>query len=411
MKARYIFGASLPRSGTKLYTYALSVNPKVLIASNPNVELFRFLKMEYSKRFKIIKKLKNFQTNFMLEDYYGPGEKFNLLKYILNSNLDIRFSENLKEFQNKSFIRSKLEINDLSEDMKKISGSTYKEIIKNQIKIIKKRNKHKQKWIGFSESWAIEFFPAIARSFPNAKFLVNLRDPRATIYANQNITKKTRRAQILSYSRHFRKQVALISYYLKSKLLKNKIHVFCYESLVFNPKDTIKRICDFLGTKFDNRSIEFKNFYNYDTKKRWRGDSHTKIKISNFDEERTYFWKKKIDDDTLKYIEFLCYHELKACGYKLFFDLDKLLIKNKKKIKKIFKSDLKKKASWRSDSGNIDKEIKFEFLRHSQNKIIKKRNIQKYFLTQEFYKMKLKHSKMETWNRLLDYNKALNFIQ
>ena len=107
----------------------------------------------------------------------------------------------------------------------------------------------------------------------------------------------------------------------------------------------------------------------------------------------------------------MCYHELKACGYKLFFDLDKLLIKNKKKIKKVFKSDLKKKASWRSDSGNIDKEIKFEFLRHSQNKIIKKRNIQKYFLTQEFYKMKLKHSKMETWNRLLDYNKALNLIQ
>ena len=408
MKTRYIFGASLPRSGTKLYTHALSANQKILIASNPNVELFRFLKRDYSRRFKIKKKLKNFKINFMLDDYYGSHEKLNLLKYILNSNLNIRFSENLKEFQNKSFIRSKLEAGDLSEYMRKISGSTYKEIFENQINIIKKRVKNTRDWLGFSESWAIEFFPAIVRSFPNAKFLVNLRDPRATIYANQNITKKSRRAQILSYSRHFRKQVALISYYLKSKLLKNKIHVFCYESLVFNPKKTVKEICDFLDIKFASKSIEFKNFYSFQTKKKWHGDSHTKIKIYNFDKARTYFWKKKINNDTLKYIEFLCHHELKVCGYKLFFDLNKLLIKDKKKIELAFRNDMQKKVSWRSDSGNINKEIKFEFLRHTQSKVNTKKNIQKYFLTQEFYNTKLGGNKINTCNYLMDYNTALN---
>ena len=197
MKTRYIFGASLPRSGTKLYTYALSVNKKILIASNPNVELFRFLKKDYSKRFKIKKKLKNFKINFTIEDYYGSNEKLNLLKFILNSNLNIRFNENLKEFQNKSFTRSKLEIGDLSQHMKEISGSTYKEIFENQIKIIKKRVKNSRDWVGFSESWAIEFFPAIARTFPNAKFIVCLRDPRATIYANQHVTKTIGGSNIL----------------------------------------------------------------------------------------------------------------------------------------------------------------------------------------------------------------------
>ena len=58
MKTRYLFGASLPRSGTKLYTYALSANNKIMIASNPNVELFRFLKKDYSKCFKTKKKVK-----------------------------------------------------------------------------------------------------------------------------------------------------------------------------------------------------------------------------------------------------------------------------------------------------------------------------------------------------------------
>ena len=46
MKTKYIFGASLPRSGTKLYTYALSANKKIMMASNPNIELFKFLKKE-----------------------------------------------------------------------------------------------------------------------------------------------------------------------------------------------------------------------------------------------------------------------------------------------------------------------------------------------------------------------------
>ena len=148
------------------------------------------------------------------------------------------------------------------------------------------------------------------------KFLVNLRDPRATIYANQNITEKSKRAQILSYSRHWRKQIALISYYSKLKILKDKIHVFCYESLIYDPESTLKRICNFLGVKFDKRSINFDNYYNFQTKKKWQGNSHSGMNQQKFNRSRTHFWKKKIDINTLKYIEFLCYHELKACGYK-----------------------------------------------------------------------------------------------
>ena len=187
MKTKYIFGASLPRSGTKLYTIALCANPKISIVSNPNIELFRFLKKDYSEIFKLKKKLNKFKTHFMLDDYYGSDKKLNLLEYILKSDLNIKFKENLEDFQSKSFTRSKREIADLSEHMKEISGKTYKEIFENQLKIIKKRNNNVCDWVGFSESWAIEFFPAIARSFPKAKFLVNLRDPRATICMRESI--------------------------------------------------------------------------------------------------------------------------------------------------------------------------------------------------------------------------------
>ncbi len=407
MKTNYIFGASLPRAGTKLSTFALCANPKLLVAPNPNVELFRFLKKDYSKIFKSKRKLNNFKANFVIEDYYNNETKVQLLHYILNSNLNIKFRENLKEFQSKSFKRSQLEALDLSEQIKNISGTTYKEIIENQIKIITKRSKNICTWVGFSESWAIEFFPAIARSFPNSKFIVNIRDPRATIYANQNITKKKRRAQILSYSRHFRKQIALISYYLKSNLLKNRIHIFFYESLVFDPKNTIKDICNFLNVNFNKKSLDFKKFINPKTNKRFTGHSVSKKILSKFDSNRTHFWKKKIDINTLKYIEFLCHHELKFCGYKPFFEINDLLLKNRKKINLLFQKDLKRKVSWRSDSGNIKKEINFEFKRHNFYKAKNNKNIKKFFLTEEFYKNKLKNNKININLELKKYNKAL----
>ena len=410
MKTKYIFGASLPRSGTKLYTYALSANKKIMMASNPNIELFKFLKKENSEIFKKRKKLKNLKTNYMMEDYYGSYKKSDMLQHILRSNLNIKFKENIKEFRNKSYIRSKLEIKDLSLHMKKISGKTFKELFEDQIKIIKKRSKNDPQWLGFSESWVIEFFPAIARSFPDAKFLINIRDPRATIYANQNVRKKSKIAQILSYSRHFRKQIALANSYLKSKHLKNRIHIFTYESLVFYPKKTIKRICKFLDVRFDSKSTQYKNIYDFQNKENFKGASISLIPLSNFDKKRTYFWKQNINDNILKYIEFLCYHELKACGYKLFNNLETLLTKNKKKIKESFKKDLLRKVNWRSDSGNPKKEIRFEFSRHTKKKVTKTKDIKKYFINDDFYKIKLKNKKINTFHFLKDYNKALNEI-
>jgi len=351
VKSKYIFGASLPRSGAKLYTYALSANKNIMIAPNPNIELFKFLKKENSEIFKKKKNLQNLQTNYMIEDYYGSYKKNDMLQHILKSNLNIKFKENLEEFREKSYVRSKLEVKDLSSHMKKISGRTFKDLFEDQIKIIKKRSKNNPQWLGFSESWIIEFFPAIARSFPDAKFLINIRDPRATIYANQNVPTKSKIAQILSYSRHFRKQVALASFFLKSKHLKDRIHLFTYESLIFNPYTTIQKICKFLDVRFDSKSTQYKNIYDFQNKENFRGDSTSLIQLSNFDKKRTYFWKQNIDDNILKYIEFLCYHELKACGYKLFNNLETLLTKNKKKIEEIFKKDLLKKVNWRSDSG------------------------------------------------------------
>ena len=118
--------------------------------------------------------------------------------------------------------------------------------------------------------------------------------------------------------------------------------------------------------------------------------------------------EKKIDNNTLKYIEFLCYYELKACGYKLFFNLSNSLKENKKEIENSFRNDLLRKVSWRSDSGNLNKEIKFEFLRHTNNRINKKENIYKYYLTQEFYDIKNRNEKIKTRCYLIDYNKILN---
>ena len=107
----------------------------------------------------------------------------------------------------------------------------------------------------------------------------------------------------------------------------------------------------------------------------------------------------------------MCYHELKACGYKLFFNLENLIKENKKKIEKLFVNDLSRKVKWRSDSSNINDEIEFEFTRHSKNRIKDKKDIQKYFLTKEFYDLKLNKKKINISEQIKSYNSDLNYLK
>ena len=88
----------------------------------------------------------------------------------------------------------------------------------------------------------------LAKSFPNSKFFIVLRDPRS-VYASLSKNAKKRKelkVQLLSFIRHFRKYVILVNYYLGLPIFKDRLMLIRYEELVTNPQSYFRKICKFL---------------------------------------------------------------------------------------------------------------------------------------------------------------------
>ena len=66
-------------------------------------------------------------------------------------------------------------------------------------------------WVGIHENWTIDFFIPLARAFPNAKFYIVIRDPRAVFSSNSREQDKSLVGHIVSYARCHRKLMACAS--------------------------------------------------------------------------------------------------------------------------------------------------------------------------------------------------------
>ena len=386
-----LFSTGMPRSGQTLLTKSLSSHKDIMMAMGPNIEIYRFYIKHLVKKYGNKKLKKNFSKLMPFQDYFGSNESNELLKLILNKNFNENFD--LKEwnvFLKKSKNRIDHDSSDLLPFFHNLKTNTYKGLIINLIKIIKKaRNSEKKKIIGFNESWNICNFLALKRSFKNSKFIILIRDPRAIWVSLSRNSKKRKElsVQLLSIARQFRKYIILSDFYLKDKKFKKKLLVLRFEDLIENPKKQYKKIFNFLNVNYSKDVFNQKNFFDHGLKKKWTINSAYRNR-KNFDKKSIFEWKhhiKKIDKRT---IEFLCQNEMFYSGYKMnpFFSE-----KEKKKIFDNISKDYSSTFNWRTDKNNLKKDLEFENIRNKilneNNENLKKNSFFKYFL---FNNLKLK---------------------
>ena len=159
---------------------------------------------------------------------------------MLNGSLSERFDKkDWKLFLHKSQNKTDHDSADLIKYFPKLKADSFKNIILNLIKIIKKKRKlrkivkNKKLYYGFHETWNICSLNTLAKSFPKAKFFVVIRDPRS-VYASlsKNAEKRTElRVQLLSFCRHFRKYIILSNYFLSLPAMKKRLMIIKYEDL------------------------------------------------------------------------------------------------------------------------------------------------------------------------------------
>jgi hypothetical protein len=103
----------------------------------------------------------------------------------------------------------------------------------------------KPRWIE-KTPYHIYFLERILEFYPNAKFIVNYRDPRAVV---ASWLKKDSNKTVLGVIASWNKVAKQISA-LQQKNIPN-IYFMKYENLISNPELVLKEICEFLGEEYE----------------------------------------------------------------------------------------------------------------------------------------------------------------
>ncbi len=374
--------------GTNLVKAILGANSKVHLESEPFLPIFQFLRTTIIK--KNFKNAKNLKFDEPLFEYYFSKEKINQLRKIQKSNLKIKFEKkNMPTLKKKIQRRMADYVPHLINDLDLIDGENFKEIIDNAIKIVDKNHSKKNiKWIGWMDSWIEEFFPILSNEYKNSKFILIIRDPRGAIASYKNYFKKNNRSHLapltLSYLRCWRKQVAFSEYFKNKKILRKRVCVIKYEELVNNPKKLVKEMCKFLKINYSDNMIDTSKFMGLGKNtKKWKPNSNFKSPQKGIYKSSIHKWKKFLNNDLQKFIEFVVGPELKYLGYKKKIDNF-----NYKKIFKLHYNDHKTNKGWKTTKNSPIVDINFEILRNKllKEKDVDKNIIKKYFLFDDVFK-------------------------
>lgn len=364
---RPLFATNLARSGSTLVGMMLSANPAVSVASEPFLDLFRSMRNTFIREGADFALRQSFDPDSPIQDYYFTDERIKLLDVVQAGDLSCSMSsEEWEPFLKASNSRTALSNADLVPYLNQLKGSNYKEMVDNALKIIAEaRNGNHCSWIGIKESWNVEFFASLARAYPEAKFLVILRDPRATINSMLRVIDRdpSKVAHALSYARHWRKLLAFTVHYRNDPVISDRLYVLTHEQVLNDPEGKAMELCDFLEIEYDPAMTDTNQFFDHSTGIIWKGNSSFEKITSGFSTHRAERWRQMLDPKALKMVEFTCGSDMRLAGYD---PIDQ--IKDEWPGPEVLEYLVQSShdfANWRSDFRDVQKDYGFELFRHA----------------------------------------------
>lgn len=367
-ESRALFVTGPTRSGTTLLSVLLSAHSQVMVASDPALPFFRSLRNSMVAQRGADDLRAWFQPDWPLQDYYFDRMRIRLLDLALGSDLNVELDPADRERMIESVQgRARHRSPDLIPAASHLQGATYGEFLQNLLAAISSvRNAADRRWVGMKEVWVVDSIPALARSLPDARFIVIMRDPRAIAasLANQAKEDPDERAHTLSSARHWRKYVALAACTFSSDpLLSRRVCLIKYEDLMMDPRAQCARICNFLDVDFEAAMLDPVNWYDYATQGPFMGNSSYEKRLRALDPGLTARWRRSLDPSLLALIELICGPEMALMGYPAELASD-AWTQSAKSLQEIVTDDLTP-SSWRSDLQNPLIDYGLELTRHA----------------------------------------------
>jgi len=389
MNSRKIFITGTARGGTEMVGKMLSANKDIHVANNLLLEILRLYRNVLLNKFNKTKYPFNATSKLPLQDYYFSKESIKTLDLINNSSFELKLPKSLwRKHLNITKKRWSMANMDLIKNLDKVYNPNFIKLINNCFELIASTRKlENKKIIGILDTWVIEMFLPLAKKFRDSKFIIIIRDPRASIASHTKKKKQSTIANSLSFIKSWRKNIAFTIYYKSLKIFRNRLHVMKHEDLVSNPKKVCKDLCKFLNVKFEKLMLDTRSYTDPSTGKIWIGNSSFEKNTFGFSKSRTVRWKKKLSNTEIKAIEFIAYHELKLLKYKPYKKNNFLELK--KGLSNLIDDD-KTKRKWRTGIKVSEFNYGAEFFRNNLydvNSVAKDKDLlRRLFLFKEVYK-------------------------
>lgn len=312
-----LFSTGTARGGTGLVAHMLSAHSAVRIASDPLLALYKSLR-NAAVRASTQANVQAFDIESPLGDGYFTDERRTVLELVeqadLNMALDGAEWPELKRVLKK---RAQLASADLAPYMETLAGSTYREAFENSFAMIEqvRRGAEPLAWVGIHDNWTVEFFLPLARAFPEARFVIVIRDPRAVFNSNLKEPDQSKVTRLVSYARCHRKLMAFATYFQTLPIFKNRLFVLRYEDLTTEPERFCQSLCAFLNIDYQPGMLDTTTYVNYATGGVHDGLSNFEPNAQGFVPARIDRWKKHLSPEQVDLMDWLCGPEMALFGY------------------------------------------------------------------------------------------------
>jgi hypothetical protein len=254
------------------------------------------------------------------------------------------------------------ESRDLPARFARLEGATYAGLVANALAIVADMlGGSALRYAGVKEVWTIEFIPALARAFPDARFIIIERDPRAILASASAMARRdpSQAAHAISYLRHWRKNVVLARQFARSPELAGRLDLFKYEELADRPRQGVDAICRTLGLPVDAAMLALEEAIDRVTGGCWQGNSSYHTESGRITDASIERWREELPPAAIEAVDFYCGPEMQLAGYTVNGKAT-----GSAEIVRYTAAAGAEPGSWRSDTGDLVGDLGLEALHH-----------------------------------------------
>ncbi|WP_421709099.1 sulfotransferase family protein [Algihabitans sp.] len=351
----FVFGVA--RSGTNLLARLVGADPTVALALDALLPLFKAWRNAIASQ--IPDRLDTPLTaDAAFQDCYFAADGFTLLEATLEADAGrhLALTPALAEAVR---ARAALESPKLAEAFRNWSGDSVRTLIADAIRVAGASAEHagsgRIRTVCIKELWTADFIPALARAFPQARFLLIHRDPRAVAASLIALSRRdeSQAAHLVSYLRHWRKQVALAQHFATRSDLSHRVLAIRYEDLLADPRRTIADLGAFTGL------LDLQLSPAAESSAVWRSNSSFVAVRGEIDPKAAERWRSWLDPDVVATVDYHCAPEMRLLHY-LPDRPSNSVGRLTDPIRKTVVAADEAPGKWRSDSGDPAADLNWE---------------------------------------------------